>query len=312
MNLPAALLQWKERPLSHWVAAGNRVLPPTVSAVLVVAIAYQAARLTWLAVPSAPIEATLPTLAPSSGSADQPSQVSLDASPIVDAHLFGVAEADPAAAAAAAALESLVDAPETTLSLELTAVFTGETADTGLAIIAATRGEERPYAVGETIDGTGGATLHSVYEDRVLLNRAGRLETLSLPKEVAATAAGRPIQQRPVARQAPETIRQIISDNAAGLTDIIRVAPYIEQGQMVGFRLNPAQNRALFDSLGLQPNDIVTDINGTALNDPSSGFQVFESLGEATMANVTVIRNGTPEVLVIDTSQLQQLAEGRQ
>jgi general secretion pathway protein C len=310
MNLPAALLQWKERPLSHWVAAGNRVLPPTVSAVLVVAIAYQAARLTWLAVPSAPIEATLPTLAPSSGPAGQPSQVSLDASPIVDAHLFGVAEADPAAAAAV--LESVVDAPETTLSLELTAVFTGETGDTGLAIIAATRGEERPYAVGETIDSTGGATLHAVYEDRVLLNRAGRLETLSLPKEVAATAARRPIQQRPVARQAPETIRQIISDNAAGLTDVIRVAPYIDQGQMVGFRLNPAQNRAVFDSLGLQPNDIVTDINGTALTDPASGFQVFESLGEATMANVTVIRNGTPEVLVIDTTQLQQLAEGRQ
>ena len=81
---------------------------------------------------------------------------------------------------------------------------------------------------------------------------------------------------------------------------------------MVGFRLNPAQNRALFDSLGLQPNDIVTDINGTALTDPASGFQVFESLGEATMANVTIIRNGTPEVLVIDTTQLQQLAEGRQ
>jgi hypothetical protein len=30
------------------------------------------------------------------------------------------------------------------------------------------------------------------------------------------------------------------------------------------------------------------------------------------MANVTVIRNGNPEVLVIDTTQLQQLSEGRQ
>ena len=120
--------------------------------------------------------------------------------------------------------------------------------------------------------------------------------------------------QRPVARQAqaPESIRELISENASALTDVIRLAPYIDQGQMVGFRLNPAQNRALFDSLGLQPNDIVTDINGTALTDPSSGFQVFESLGEATMANVTILRNGTPEVLVIDTTQLKELAEGRQ
>jgi hypothetical protein len=36
---------------------------------------------------------------------------------------------------------------------------------------------------------------------------------------------------------------------------------------------------------------------------------VFEALGEATMANVTVIRNGVPQLIVIDTSQLQGLGE---
>lgn len=294
--------------MSHWVATGNRVLPPAASAVLVVAIAYQAAQLTWLALPSAPVEDTLPALAPASQRPRMPAQTGVDANPIIDAHLFGVADAAPEAVV----VESIVDAPETTLSLELTAVFTGETSDVGLAIIAATRGEEQTYLVGETIESTGGATLHAVYENRVILNRAGRLETLSLPKELTANNAQRPMPQRPVARQAPETIREIISENASGLTDVIRVAPYIDQGQMIGFRLNPAQNRAMFESLGLQPNDIVTDINGMALTDPSSGFQVFESLGESTMANVTILRNGTPEVLVIDTTQLQQLAEGRQ
>ena len=39
---------------------------------------------------------------------------------------------------------------------------------------------------------------------------------------------------------------------------------------------------------------------------------VFEALGEATMANVTVIREGEAQVLPIDTSQLESLAEGRQ
>jgi len=309
MNLPATLLQWKERPLSQWVAASNRVLPPVASALLVVAIAYQAATLTWLVVPSAPVEDVLPALASPSGQPQGAAERDgLDSTPIVAAHLFGVADATPVVPI----VESVVDAPETTLSLELTAVFTEETSDRGLAIIAATRGEEQTYLVGEPIEGTGGALLHAVYEDRVILNRAGRLETLSLPKEIANRGTARPMPQRPVARQAaPESLREIISDNASALTDVIRLAPYIDQGQMIGFRLNPAQNRELFDSLGLQPNDIVTDINGMALTDPSSGFQVFESLGEATMANVTILRNGTPEVLVIDTTQLQDLAEGR-
>ena len=110
----------------------------------------------------------------------------------------------------------------------------------------------------------------------------------------------------------PTSLRGVLTNNASQLSQVIRVAPFLDQGQMVGFRINPAQDPQLFQSLGLQPNDVVTDINGMTLNDPSAGLQVFESLGEATQANVTVIRNGNPEVLVIDTSQLQQLSEGRQ
>ena len=81
---------------------------------------------------------------------------------------------------------------------------------------------------------------------------------------------------------------------------------------MVGFRLNPGQARGQFDALGFRPGDVVTEINGTAMTDPSRGLQVFEALGETTVASVTVLRGGQPEVLTIDTSQLAVLAEGRQ
>jgi len=60
------------------------------------------------------------------------------------------------------------------------------------------------------------------------------------------------------------------------------------------------------------PGDVVTDINGVVLNDQSRGLQAFEALGEATMANVTVLRDGVPQVLVIDTSQLQNIGEHRE
>ena len=96
------------------------------------------------------------------------------------------------------------------------------------------------------------------------------------------------------------------------MTDIIRLAPHVEEGQVVGFRVTPGRDRETFEALGLQPGDVVTDINGTVLDDPSRGLQVFESLGEATMANVTVLREGVPQVIVIDTSQLQSMQEGRE
>jgi general secretion pathway protein C len=121
-----------------------------------------------------------------------------------------------------------------------------------------------------------------------------------------------PRPSAPAPSAAPDSLRNVLSENASRITDVIRVAPHIEQGQMVGFRVNPGQEREQFAALGLQPGDVVTDINGTAMTDPSRGLQVFEALGESTMANVTVVRNGVPEVLVIDTSQLQELAGGLQ
>ena len=81
----------------------------------------------------------------------------------------------------------------------------------------------------------------------------------------------------------------------------------MEQGRMVGFRVNPGRNRQQFASLGLRPGDVVTDINGTGMQDPSAGLQVFEALGESTQATVTVRRGGQEQVLVIDTSGLAEI-----
>ncbi len=310
MDLPTFVLQWKERPLSQWLSAGNRYLPQAASALLVIGIAYQAAKLTWTVIPSASVGEILPTLpAPTTRGNAAATPTELDLRPVLDAHLFGEA----AATAPTPVVDTRVEAPDTTLSLTLTGVVSSDDSKTGWAIIDAGRGDTDTYYVGETINNTGGASLHAVYEDRVLLNRAGRLETLRLPKErTGRVARTRRPTPTPVAQPARTSLRGTLIDNASQLSQVIRVAPYLDQGQMVGFRVNPAQNPELFQSLGLQPNDVVTDINGMTLNDPSAGLQVFESLGEATQANVTVIRNGNPEVLVIDTSQLQQLSEGRQ
>jgi general secretion pathway protein C len=104
----------------------------------------------------------------------------------------------------------------------------------------------------------------------------------------------------------------VISENASRLTDVVRLAPHVQEGKVVGFRVNPGRDRATFEALGLQAGDVVTDINGTVLDDPSQGLQVFEALGETTQANVTVLREGTPQVIVIDTTQLKKLQEKRE
>lgn len=313
MDAARSLARWRELPAEQWLTLANRVLPPVVTAVLVLAIAYQLATLTWAVVPSgdavrpAPVVAAGPAAAAPAGAARGAEYAALRA-----AHLFGEPPVQTAPAA-----ERVVDAPDTTLSLQLTGIVAhSSSSERGQAIIASGRERERVYSVGDTIDGSSGARLHAVYYDRVILDRGGgQLEALRLPKELAARAGAArrttSIQPAPP-RPSPGSLRDVISDNASQITNVIRPAPHIEGGEVVGFRVNPGRNREAFDALGLEPGDVVTDVNGTPLNDPSAGLTLFEALGEATMANVTVLRNGVPQVLVVDTSQIERLAENMQ
>jgi general secretion pathway protein C len=75
-------------------------------------------------------------------------------------------------------------------------------------------------------------------------------------------------------------------------------------GKQRGYRIYPGRKRQQFAELGLKPGDLVTAINGTALDDPASGMEVFRTLGESDQVSVTVERNGQPETLTLDTSQL--------
>jgi type II secretion system protein C len=201
------------------------------------------------------------------------------------------------------------------LNLTLRGILSVEedpTAPNGSVIIESTRGEMKTYYVGQGIDGADGATLHSVYADRVLLNRGGRLETLRLPKELTASPGSPLPMAAPLPQPAPAPLRDVITENATRLADIIRPSPHVQEGRVVGFRVNPGRDRAAFEALGLQPGDVVTDINGTILDDPSQGLAVFQALGESTQANVTVLRDGVPQVIVIDTTLLQRLQENRE
>lgn len=310
MDVATRLARWKDQPPEQWLKSANRVLPPVLTGVLVIVIAYQLAGLTWRLVPgpspSAPApEVGVPTAAAAPSAAGPTSYER-----IASAHLFGAA---PEQGAAPTPVQQVVDAPDTTLNLELTGIVSHEVSEVGQAIIASGRGESRAYSVGDTIENASGARLHAVFDNRVLLNRSGRLETLRLPEEATPRRAAAPTARvaPPMARN-EASLREVISDNASRITDIMRLAPHVEEGQMVGFRLNPGRDRETFESLGLQAGDVVTDINGTVLNDPTAGLQVFQALGEATMANVTVLRDGVPQVIVIDTTQLQDLAENRE
>ena len=51
MDVAKRLADWKDQPPEQWFTAINRYLPPVATALIVIAIAYQLATLTWTARP---------------------------------------------------------------------------------------------------------------------------------------------------------------------------------------------------------------------------------------------------------------------
>jgi general secretion pathway protein C len=303
MDLASHVTHWKDHTPEQWARTANRILLPGMTFALVIVLAQQFAALTWTVVPGAP--ATFAPAIPSGSLAAR--ELPADFTSLQESHLFGQAAVAPV-------VGTVVDAPDTALSLRLSGtrtVLEGELADEATI---ESGGQQRNYAIGQAIDGADGATLRAVYPDRVILNRGGRLETLRWPEEpsseAAAGASFEPIGMAPPRAETSRPLRQLI-ENGTWLTDIVRPALHVQDGQVIGFRVSPGRDRAAFEALGLRPGDVVTDINGTVLDDPSQSLRIFESLTESTQANVTVLRDGVAQVIVIDTSPLRDLRNQR-
>jgi general secretion pathway protein C len=143
----------------------------------------------------------------------------------------------------------------------------------------------------------------------VILNRGGTLEALRLPRDFDAGPA--PAVRRTSRRAgAPPSVQEVVQQNAATFTDVVRPQPYMPNGELRGYRIYPGRNRQQFASLGLRPGDLVTAVNGMTLNSPAEGMQIFRSLSDETQVTLTIERNGQTENMTLDTSQLDTAAEG--
>lgn len=288
----------------------NESAPFWVSLLLVLLIAWYIARLVWAAWPAAEPQWIPPPVVVASG---QPATPAVDPGRIVAAHLFGVAGAAPEPPPPAD--DDAIDAPDTRLNLRLRGAVMADESRLAHAIIADASGTEKVYFIDDNIPG--GARLQRVQLDRVVLNRGGTLEVLRLPRELtsaapppapaAPAAAGlgtRPPTVRPRTEPAPATVQEAISQGASGFLEIVRPAPFMPDGQLRGYRLFPGPNRQRFNALGLRSGDLVTEINGMALDNPAQGMEIFNSLGETTQVTLTLERDGQPETLNLDLSQV--------
>jgi len=273
----------------------QQLLPLAVAALLVVLLAWQLVQLTWA------LLGAKTGVGPTTNAAavvGPPPARTVDVGAIVNAHLFGEANA-PAAGSTD---------PNDVAASQMPLVLVGTIANTdptlGYAIIGESAVSAKVYGVGKTI--TGGTKLHSVYPDRAILDRGGKLEALLLPKKFqgGGLSAGAQADASPADPMLGERLRQLAASNPAAITDILRPQPVFANGQQRGYRIYPGRNRSQFNRLGLLPGDLVTAINGTPLDDASRGMDILQTMNTASAVTMTVERNGETVQVNVNNAQI--------
>ena len=293
MSFSATLRELQTLSGQQWLDRATQTLPRALTVVLVVAIAWQLVQLTWLLLDrGSPDDSSDMVMAPPPPTA---TRKGIDVQAIASAHIFGTAQDEPVAAA---------DAKETQMNLVLAGVFAASDPTKGLAMIGESPQSSKVYAVGAVV--RPGTKLHSVYLDRVILDRNGQLETLSLPRPSTAgiitrsAAAPRPANNG----QFADNLRRIAETNPTAFAEVVRPQPVFANGVQRGYRVYPGRNRQQFAKLGLQPGDLVLSINGTPLDDPQRGMEIFNTIGTSDRVSVTVERNGQSQELTLNTAQI--------
>jgi general secretion pathway protein C len=286
-----------DKRAQEWLSRLQGNGPRLASLGLAALIAVELARIAIAFLGGGPVKSPQPefgNLAPRAGQ-----HAGFDIRSVVSAHLFGIATADPSA-------QDPANAPPSTSNLVLAGTIATQDPKRGVAIII-DGGPSKVYSVGDNV---GGASLHSVYLDHVILDRGGALETLILPRLMGPGMHARGPARRgaadPRTATAVQNIRQLVQQDPSILDQVMRTVPSYDSaaGKLRGFRAYPGKNRQIFNKLGLKSGDLVTAINGTVLDDPQRSQEVFNTIQSSDHVTVDVERGGQKQQITLNIAQV--------
>ncbi len=286
---------------------------------LVIWLCHSLAQLLWLLVPSPqippPAVASLPTS--NSGKSSSANDVAINIEQLKSLTPFGAA---PVVVADAQPQPEVVnsienEATDTQLNLMLRGVVASNHESAARAVITA--GDKADvYAIGDKLPVGSNVTLAKVLELRVILNNGGHYESLWLFKDdpkapkISSTYSSAPSSDPRAASYGQNEFKQYsrgpaqmvgprpapeagMAEMSKTLADVVAMSIYRENGQVVGYKIRPGRNAEMFNSLGLQTDDIVTAVNGVPLTSPGKIMEIYKNMSNATSANLEIRRSGS-------------------
>ncbi|HVA77536.1 MAG TPA: type II secretion system protein N [Candidatus Binataceae bacterium] len=192
------------------------------------------------------------------------------------------------------------------------------------AIVEDQAGEQSVYRLGEDIPDAG--RLVSVEKNRAIIEHGGQRVAIEIPQDdlpggvkgPAAPAARqgfrgigtiRPIPGKQAKGPMPDIDVEDEGPNKFGVkrTDVrvalshsmelatqIKATPNMDGSTQNGYQLSDIESDSVFDDLGLEDGDVLTQINGRPVNNPAIAAGMISTLQMRPSIDVTVIRDGHP------------------
>ena len=282
------------------------------------------ATLVWALFPSAkPVEQPLPAIInPIQRSTSAAVSQTVDIDSLVGWHLFGEpgspvsADTIPAEARANEREGIEQGARETGLNLVLRGVVASTEDGLGHAIIEYQK-RQQVYGVDDELPVPGKVVLAKVMPQQVVIDNAGTYELLTLFEDSALSSqlvVPAPSQRRDPRRPSLQNLdrrsddsatalaqsyREQLYSNPRSLAEVVRVTAVRDNGELRGYRVAPGNDAAQFKQLGFEAGDLVTGINGIALDDPANTMRLYQAMRTASEAVFEITRGNQPVSLSV-------------
>ncbi len=194
------------------------------------------------------------------------------------------------------------------------------------AIIEDQRGEQSLYRLGDDIPDAG--RLVEVQESRAIIQHGAHRVALEIPEDTMpggvqgppalrglkrfgmfqsnAKAADSPMPDINVDDEGPNRYGVKRSDirvalqHSSALATQIKATPNMEGSEQNGYQLSEIDPDSVFDDLGLQDGDVITEVNGRPLNNPAEAAGMIATMQMRPSIDLMIMRNGAPVDLHYD------------
>jgi general secretion pathway protein C len=197
---------------------------------------------------------------------------------------------------------------QTELKLKLLGTVTGDENSAYAVIEDEKMKQQNLFKVGDEIQS---ATLKMILREKVILSVNGRDEVLDIEK-INSNASGRSRANRtrapsrasrPTATAQTQRInlKRSVLDEASGnmnqLMKDVSIQPHFEDGKAGGLRLSRVNRDSVFRKMGLRRGDIITGVDGKAIESVEDALSLYDSLKSATNVKIEIKRRGKPRTL---------------